>query len=90
MCSPPRRLQPSAQDALAVVEFMESLDAVFGVLDPVAEDVDLDAEISNLIAERNQARQRRDFKRSDEIRDLLLERGIELIDTSSGTEWRLM
>ena len=83
------RLQPSTQDAAVVVEFMESLDAVFGVLDPVAEDVDLDAEISNLIVERNEARQNRNFKRSDEIRDLLLERGIELIDTPSGTEWRM-
>ena len=83
------RLKPSAQDAAVVVEFMESLDAVFGVLDPVADDVDLDAEISNLIVERNEARQSRDFKRSDEIRDLLLARGIELIDTPSGTEWRM-
>ena len=48
----------------------------------------LDEEIEQLIEERNQARSNRDFARSDEIRDLLKEKGILLEDTPQGTRWR--
>lgn len=41
----------------------------------------LDEEIDQLIEERNQARKRKDFARSDEIRDQLKEQGIILEDT---------
>lgn len=47
----------------------------------------LEEEIENLIAERTEARKKRDFKRADEIRDLLKEKGIELKDTSTGVMW---
>lgn len=48
----------------------------------------LDDDIDQLIEERNQARKNRDFARSDEIRDLLKEKGITLEDTAQGTRWR--
>jgi cysteinyl-tRNA synthetase len=41
------------------------------------------------VTERATARKARDFKRSDEIRDQLLAQGIELLDTASGTEWKI-
>ncbi|HEY5609605.1 MAG TPA: hypothetical protein VIL97_00245 [Thermoanaerobaculia bacterium] len=41
-----------------------------------------------MIAERNAARARRDFKESDRLRDELLARGIILEDTPAGTRWR--
>jgi cysteinyl-tRNA synthetase len=44
-------------------------------------------EIEDLIAQRAVARKSRDFKRSDEIRDLLLSRNIILLDSPSGTSW---
>jgi cysteinyl-tRNA synthetase len=44
-------------------------------------------EILQLIEERNLARTSRDFKRSDEIRDLLKAKGIQLKDTPEGTVW---
>lgn len=47
----------------------------------------LDALIRNLIQERNQARAERNFDRADQIRDQLMEIGIELSDGSSGTHW---
>ena len=51
-------------------------------------DLLLDEEIEQLIEERIQARQARDFARSDEIRDVLKEKGIILEDTAQGTRWR--
>lgn len=48
----------------------------------------LDEAIDQLIEERNQARVNRDFARSDEIRDLLKDKGITLEDTVQGTRWR--
>jgi cysteinyl-tRNA synthetase len=47
------------------------------------------AAIESLIAERSIARQSRDFKRSDEIRDYLLERNIQLLDGPQGTTWKV-
>jgi cysteinyl-tRNA synthetase len=46
-------------------------------------------EIEALIAERTAARKSRDFKRSDEIRDYLLERNIMLLDSAAGTTWKV-
>ncbi|MBU3851867.1 MAG: cysteine--tRNA ligase [Candidatus Paralactobacillus gallistercoris] len=45
-------------------------------------------DINQLINERNMARQQKNFARSDEIRDMLRERGIILEDTPQGTRWR--
>ena len=44
-------------------------------------------EIERLIAERATARKEKNFKRSDEIRDELLSRNIELKDSPQGTTW---
>ena len=45
-------------------------------------------EIEQLIDERNQARLDKNWQRADEIRHTLLDQGIELEDTKSGTIWR--
>lgn len=44
--------------------------------------------IEQLIVDRETARTHKDFVRSDEIRDELLEQGVELLDSASGTSWR--
>jgi len=46
-------------------------------------------EIEQLIAERAAARKNKDFKRSDEIRDMLLQKGIQLLDSPQGTTWNV-
>ena len=48
----------------------------------------LDEEIENLIAERQASRKAKDFARADEIRGLLLDKGIELKDTREGVKWK--
>ncbi|VAW46878.1 Cysteinyl-tRNA synthetase [hydrothermal vent metagenome] len=47
-----------------------------------------DEAIELLIVERKEAREGKDFARSDEIRDLLSAQGIELLDSATGTTWR--
>jgi cysteinyl-tRNA synthetase len=44
-------------------------------------------EIERLIAERAEARTTKNFKRGDEIRDMLLEQGVQLLDSVQGTTW---
>ena len=47
-----------------------------------------DAEISEQIALRNAARDKKDFQTADKIRDSLIEQGITLDDSSEGTTWK--
>ena len=52
------------------------------------EDDNLDEKVEKLIEERQQARKDKDFKRADEIRDILKEMNIELKDTRHGVVWK--
>jgi len=89
------------RDDLASASFLASqlkaLGNVLGLLmqDPVdflrgeAADGSLaDAEIDDLMEQRNQAKKSRDFARADQIRDELKEQGIVLEDSREGTRWR--
>ena len=61
-----------------------------GIKNAKAGQIDLtQEEIEQLIAERSDARKARDFKRGDEIRDLLLEKGIQILDSVQGTSWKM-
>ncbi len=48
----------------------------------------IEEEAKALIDEREKARKGRDFKRADEIRDILKKKGITIEDTPSGVRWR--
>ncbi|HAQ51310.1 MAG TPA: cysteine--tRNA ligase [Lachnospiraceae bacterium] len=48
----------------------------------------LPKDIEKLIEERQEARKNKDFKRADEIRDSLLEKGIVLEDTREGVKYK--
>ena len=54
------------------------------------ESIDNAEEIERLVAERTEAKKAKDFKRADEIRNLLKDYGIALEDTANGTLWRKM
>ena len=47
------------------------------------------AEIEGLISERNEAKKTKNYERADMIRDELMEQGIEIMDNSSGTSWKV-
>ncbi len=51
---------------------------------------ELGQEEERLIKEREDARKNKDFKKSDQIRDLLRERGVVVEDTKDGQAWRWM
>ena len=69
------------------LEVMTKLCDVLGLTLEKKEEI-IDEEIENLIAERQAARKAKDFARADEIRGLLLDKGIELKDTREGVKWK--
>ena len=69
----------------SALELLMELSSVLGIL--IKEKENLDSEIEELIAKRQEARKNRNFKLADEIRDSLLEKGITLEDTPSGVKW---
>ena len=46
-------------------------------------------EIEALIAERKEAKKSKNFARADEIRQYLLDKGVTLIDTREGTQYKI-
>jgi cysteinyl-tRNA synthetase len=88
-------------DVWAAKQFLASFDRVFAVIeDDDAEKLKAlgigsndagisDAEVDKLVADRQAARQRRDFPASDRIRKELADRGIILEDTKDGSvRWK--
>ncbi|MGN0335486.1 MAG: cysteine--tRNA ligase [Lachnospiraceae bacterium] len=75
-------------------EYLESLKKiltdlcdVLGIIVEKEEEL-LNADIENLIAERQAARKAKDFARADAIRQELLDKGIILEDTREGVKWK--
>ena len=73
--------------AQALLDMMVKLCDVLGLIIIKNEEI-LDKEIEELIEERQAARKAKNFARADEIRDLLLEKGIILKDTREGVKWK--
>ena len=69
-----------------VKEKIVSLADILGLIVEKEEEI-LDSDIEKLIEERQAARKEKNFARADEIRNLLLEKGIVLKDTREGVKW---
>ena len=76
-----------AEDRELILQTIDKFDLVLNIFGEAKEEM-LDAEIEILIEERTTARHNRNFARSDEIRDLLSEKGITLEDTKNGVRWK--
>lgn len=90
-----RAKQPAAASQMA--EELRTLGSVLGLLqqDPAAflqsgVQQTVVAQIEQLIEQRQQARQRKDWAEADAIRNQLITMGIELEDSSQNTTWRRM
>jgi len=70
-----------------IEKVLAEFDYVLGVLIPKKDEF-IGENVEKLIKEREEARKNKNFKRSDEIRNELLEKGIILEDTSNGTIWK--
>lgn len=68
-----------------------ALDTIFGFLPPELLDKDeLPVELAQLLEDRVEARAVKDWAKSDELRDKLLEKGLEVLDTPEGQKWRFV
>ena len=81
---------PRAKDALCYASEMFDclVTDVLGLLYDRKKEDNLDAEIEELIAQRQQARKEKNFALADKIRDDLKARGIVLLDTPQGVKWK--
>ena len=50
---------------------------------------ELKIKINDMVLKRSEAKNNKDFKTADAIRDQLIELGVEINDSSDGTEWKL-
>ncbi|HKO95349.1 MAG TPA: cysteine--tRNA ligase [Pyrinomonadaceae bacterium] len=81
------RKQLKEDNKTELLELLRRFDSVLNILGDDRREI-LEDEIQNLINERQEARRRRDFGRSDEIRDELASQGIILEDTKDGVRWK--
>jgi cysteinyl-tRNA synthetase len=77
----------AAADKLGVTFHMDKILGL-GLEEARAREVELDAEARGLVEQREAARKARDYKKADEIRALLLEKGIEVQDGPKGPKVR--
>jgi cysteinyl-tRNA synthetase len=77
------------KDAREVRDRMAAIDDVLGILE-VEEEAPAgdEAEIQQLVEDRDRARAEGDFQRADRIRDTLRSRGVVIEDGPTGSRWR--
>ena len=77
-------LDPSDRDKILAI--LSKLNSVLMVMDLAA--IEPSQQIEELMKERTDARQKKDWAKADTIRNELKELGVEVIDTKDGTRWR--
>ncbi len=71
------------------VWLLKKLGQILGLFNEDNNSLEISIEDQNLIEERTLAKKERDFQRADEIRNILLAKGIILEDTPEGVRWKL-
>ena len=78
-----------ADNTVPALDLLDRFDRIFAVLEPTqSEGGWSDARVEALIQERVDAKKARNFARSDQIRQELLDAGIILEDTKEGARWK--
>jgi len=78
-----------AGNTAPALDLLDRFDRIFDVLRPTLSEAGLsDARVEELIQERSAAKKSRNFGRSDQIRQELLDAGVILEDTKEGTRWK--
>jgi cysteinyl-tRNA synthetase len=78
-----------AGNTAPTLDLLARFDRIFAVLEPTQAEGGLsDARVEELIQERNAAKKARNFGRSDQIRQELMDAGVVLEDTKEGTRWK--
>lgn len=72
-------------DAKIVLDFLKELNEFLQVFSFQKEQIKLSAEEKQLLKEREKYRKEKNFKKADEIRAILLHKGIQIDDTADGT-----
>jgi len=83
-----KREAAAAVELKALLDELEAMDTVLGLLPVKGNEELLDADIEALIVERTEARKTKNWARADEIRDILNDQNIILEDTPQGIRWR--
>ncbi|PIN84755.1 MAG: cysteine--tRNA ligase [Candidatus Diapherotrites archaeon CG11_big_fil_rev_8_21_14_0_20_37_9] len=79
----------SKDNADAILLFLKEIDFVFDFFEfKKKEEEALPQDLLNLIEEREKVRKEKNWGEADRIRDLLKEKGIELLDTPEGVKWK--
>jgi cysteinyl-tRNA synthetase len=73
-------------DRSDILTTMARMNEVLNLWEPP--DLSLDAQIQQLIEERNQARRARNFSLADQVRDRIFEMGYTIEDTKEGVRWK--
>ncbi|MCX7820356.1 MAG: cysteine--tRNA ligase [Brevinematales bacterium] len=71
-----------------VIEIFKRIDNVLGFIFSNEQKDELTEEEKTLIEERTKAKKEKNFAKADEIRNILLSKGIELRDTKEGVIWK--
>ncbi len=76
-----------------LAQLLQKFDTVLGlkIEEPISQkEQEIPQEILDLVEQRKQARQAKNWAKSDELRDLILEKGYEIKDTKQGMEINLI
>jgi len=68
--------------------YQELAGEILGILKDFDQEENFEQEIKKLIEEREEARKKKNWVESDQIRDILKKKGILLEDTSEGVRWK--
>lgn len=77
--------QLTGDEAQIILENLRKVDDVLGVLFVSSAEDRIPDDLQQMLAGRQQARKDKDWKRSDELRDQILQRGYRIEDTPTGT-----